>query len=266
MKRVFFEIASPQPLASREDGRRVLGLWMDVAPQLFPDRWGVHEPVKAVLSRDTVEEALTKWEMTFLLKRVALPRLTSGIRMQYGPHRRHSTWSIDSQESLSDYDLATLLKLFRTASLTISADFGFIHSITESEIERGRSSGTIFVEDLRRKSEFIYVSSFVLQKYIPDIYWMTIFGTPYVEMLSEERLLSAPVHKTQKLADGSILLQLTPCLKDIGQDEVAFEKQRQLVREHLNNDAFYDPARGPEAKYRVPKFAWQTTGTITDFH
>ena len=85
---------------------------------------------------------------------------------------------------------------------------------------------------------------------------MTVFGLPYVELFSRDKLLASPVHKTYELADGSIVLQLTSSLEDAYRGEAAFEQQRQLVRNHLNSDAFYDPVRGPEGNYRVANFTW----------
>jgi hypothetical protein len=58
------------------------------------------------------------------------------------------------------------------------------------------------------------------------------------------------------LDNGSIVVQLTPELKDITAEEAAFERVRQEARDHLNNDAFFDLAKGMDHRYRVPEFVW----------
>jgi hypothetical protein len=85
----------------------------------------------------------------------------------------------------------------------------------------------------------------------------TVFGRPYVELFSRERLLSRPAHRTKELDSGGIVIQLTPELKDIETEEAAFERVRQDARNHLNNDAFFDPAKGLDHQYRVPEFTWR---------
>jgi hypothetical protein len=96
----------------------------------------------------------------------------------------------------------------------------------------------------------------MLKKCVPDIYWTTVFGRPYVELFSRERLLSCPAHRIKELDNGAIVIQLTPELKDIAAEEAAFERVRQDTRNHLNNDAFFDLAKGLDYQYRVPEFVW----------
>ena len=60
----------------------------------------------------------------------------------------------------------------------------------------------------------------------------------------------------KELDNGSIVVQLTPELKDTTAEEAAFERARQEARNHLNNDAFFDPAKGLDYRYRVPEFVW----------
>jgi len=77
-----------------------------------------------------------------------------------------------------------------------------------------------------------------------------------VELFSRERLLSCPAYRVKELDNGSIVVQLTPELKDIATEEAAFERVRQDARNHLGNDAFFDLAKGMDHRYRVPDFVW----------
>jgi hypothetical protein len=163
-------------------------------------------------------------------------------------------WSISL--SVKDFDQPTFCKLLQRSAAAFSADFGLIHTITETEISRGRAHGSISFLDTAKTEKHLYVAMPMLKKCVPDIYWTTVFGRPYVELFSRERLLSCPAHHIRELDNGSVVIQLTPELKDIAAEEAAFERVRQDARSHLNNDAFFDPAKGLDYQYRVPEFVW----------
>jgi hypothetical protein len=202
-----------------------------------------------------LDEAIRTWEDSFLAKRIAPPKLEAGISMQYGPHRMHSTWTIDL-ENLKDFEQPAFCKLLECSATAFSSDFGFIHTITETEISRGRANGSISYLDMAKTEKMLFLATHLLNKCLPDIYWTTVFGKPYVELFSRERLLSCPAYRVKELDNGSIVVQLTPELKDIAAEEAAFERARQDARNHLNSDAFFDPAKGLDYRYRVAEFVW----------
>jgi len=142
MSDVFFEILTPLPLSRRQDAYSLFRLWADIAPGFFPDRCSGYEPLRQEFSLARLDEALKWWEHQFLLKRVASPKLESSIFMQYGPHRDHSSWTI-SVKKIREFDQKAFCHLLEQSAINFSADFGFIHKITESEIERGHANGSI---------------------------------------------------------------------------------------------------------------------------
>jgi hypothetical protein len=254
MSDVFFEILSPLPLNRHEDARKLFQLWAENAFQFLPNRWGRYEPLRHHFSISSLDEAIRSWEFNFLVKRTASPKLEGSIFMQYGPHRSHSVWSISLD--VKDFDQPAFCKLLQRSAAAFSADFGLIHTITEAETSRGRAHGSIGFLDTAKTEKHLYVASPMLKKCAPDIYWTTVFGRPYVELFSRERLLSCPAHRIKELDNGAIVIQLTPELKDMAGEEAAFERVRQDARNHLNNDVFFDPAKGLDYQYRVPEFVW----------
>jgi len=255
MSDVYFEILSPLPLNRHQDARKLFQIWAENAPRFFPDRSGPYEPLRHRFSLSSLDEAIRTWEFFFLVKRVAAPKLEASIFMQYGPHRQHSTWSIGLKKA-RDFEQPAFCKMLEYSAAAFSADFGFIHGIAETEMSRGLANGTMGFLDTETREKHLYVTSHVLWKFVPDIYWMTVFGKPYVELFSRERLLSCPAHRVQEMDNGSIVIQLTPELTDAAADEAAFERARQCARDHLDNDAFFDPLKGPDYQYRVPEFVW----------
>jgi hypothetical protein len=255
MSDVFFEILTPLPLSRRQDAHDLFTLWGHIAPGFFPDRYGGYEPLRQEFSIAQLDEALKWWEHQFLLKRVASPKLESSIFMQYGPHRTHSSWKI-SLKKVREFDQRVFCNLLENSAGAYMADFGFIHKITESEIERGRENQSIAFLNSAHTQKTLFVTTHMLRKSIPDVYWMTIFGAPYVQLFSRDRLLSVPAYRVQELDNGSVLVQLTENLVDAAADEVAFEDIRSRVKYHLNSDAFYDPKKGMNHQYQVPEFTW----------
>jgi hypothetical protein len=225
MTSTFFEIWSPLPLNRKEDARRLIGLWAETAPNILPDRAGTHEPLKQRFSIADLGNLLEEWEYQVLFKRVSKPKLHSSVFMQYGPHGRHSSWtiSIDDPQNLN---LPSVLNLLNRASTEFSADFAFIHKPTKYDIEIGLASSSISYLSTAKSSISLFVTTHLLKKYIPDIYWVTMFGKPYVDLFSRERLLSAPAYSARELANGSISIQLTefPSESDEGSDSYQARK------------------------------------------
>jgi hypothetical protein len=256
MSEVFFEIQSSLPLDTSEDARRLLGLWAECAPGFFPDRTGSGQPLREKLSSTAVEVVLKHWWSQCMLKRVAPPKLDASIFMRVRPHTKHSDWSI-GLDKLQDYNPDAFYDLLRRSAVVFKADFGLIHCLTEADMTRGRENGTVAYLNTAKTEKNLFVPSIILKRYIPDVYWITLFGAPYVRLFSRQRLLSAPVHRVDELENGSIILQLTTHLADTVTDEAAFEHLRSSVRKHLNCDAIFDEKKGPQYAYRVPRFEWE---------
>jgi hypothetical protein len=256
MTSTFFEILSPLPLNREEDARRLIGLWAEIAPNILPDRAGTHEPLKQSFSITDLEGLLEGWEYQVLFKRVSKPKLHSSVFVQYGPHRRHSSWtiSIDDPQNLN---LASVLKLLDRASTEFSADFAFIHKPTKCDIEIGLASSSISYVSTAKRSISLFVTTHLLRKYIPDVYWVTVFGKPYVDLFSRERLLSAPAYRVRELENGSVLIQLTEFPGESGDGPNSYQTRKALVKDHLNSDAFFDLRKGVDHKYCVPELPWR---------
>ncbi len=255
MSDVFFEILSPLPLNRHQDARKLFQLWAENAFQFLPNRWGLYEPLRHRFSLSSLDEAIRTWEFAFYVDRTVSPKLRSSIHMQYGPHRSHNEWTI-TLKNTKDFDQPAFCKLLERSAAAFSVDFGFIHRITETEISRGTANGSIGFLDAAKTEKHLFVATRTLNQCVPDIYWTTVFGSPYVQLFSRERLLSCPAHRIKELDSGAIVIQLTPELKDIAAEEAAFERVRQDARNHLNNDAFFDPTKGLDYQYRVPEFVW----------
>ena len=113
--------------------------------------------------------------------------------MRKGQLLQHATWLLCFD--YGDVDVRELTRFLQEASKMLEGDFGCLTLLTETEIEAGRKNGAVSALDKRATRFNFLVSSPDIRKCLPDVYWMTVFGAPYVKMFGRDRLLSAPVHK-----------------------------------------------------------------------
>lgn len=256
MTSTFFEMLSPLPLNQEYDARRLVSLWAEIAPNTLPDRVGQHEPLKRRFSITDLGGLLAEWEYQVLFKRVSKPKLNSSVLMQYGPHRRHSSWAI-SIDDHQNVNLPSMLNLLEQASTEFSADLAFIHKPMKCDMEIGLASKSISHLSSAKDSISLFITAHLLRKYIPDIYWVTVFGKSYVDLFSRERLLSAPAYCVRELENGSVLMQLTEFPGEGGEGSDSYQSQKTRVKAHLNSDAFFVLDKGTNYKYSVPEFSWR---------
>jgi hypothetical protein len=67
-----------------------------------------------------------------------------------------------------------------------------------------------------------------------------------------DKLLSAPAPIVKKLSDHQVYLQLHKDLDDISYEEL--KTNRELVKRHIGEDAFFQIEKGREYKYNIPNF------------
>jgi hypothetical protein len=252
MTATIFEILSPLPLNREEDARRLIGLWARMAPGILPDRFGTYEPLKQKFSIGDIEGLLARWEYQVLFKRVVKPKLEASVFMQYGPHRKHSTWTISIKEKTDS--LLGLVDLLAGSAQEFCADFGFIHKPNDMDLDIGIASKSMSYLDVNKKNISLFITTHLLKVCIPDIYWITLFGKPYVNLFSRERLLSTPAYRVRELDGGAIMVQMTESIGDLQSSDYKSHKER--IKEHLSRSAFFDLDRGGDYRYCAPEFKW----------
>ncbi len=84
-----------------------------------------------------------------------------------------------------------------------------------------------------------------LQKRLPDVPWLSIYGEPYIKLFGEERILSAPFYKIGRLSSGHFWLQATESIRHPVPNEV-----RSAIRTHLGEESFM---AHPKWRYRDGK-------------
>lgn len=86
--------------------------------------------------------------------------------------------------------------------------------------------------------------------HLPGVFWLNFFGRPYLELLGEDRLLSVPGERVEKIDDGVMtVLSNDPW----SWDSTAYTAREQQVRDHLGRELFFSKAE-PDRVGVVPEW------------
>ena len=238
--KIYLELLTPRSLTSREDGNQVLRLWERYLPTCLPEKVGNWEPINHAFDLNNLDAALNLWRWPFFAKRKK-PRMEAQIFMRRGAMPQHATWvlNFDCGETNVD-ELAGFLK---EAAKILNADFGCLTLLNEAEIEAGRHNGTVTALDKKSTRFNFFIASQDLQTSIPDVYWLTVFGPPYVKRFGKDKLLSAPATKVEELGDTAVLVQLTSRLEDMRTDVATFNAAKAELKSFLGQTAFSSTKR-----------------------
>jgi hypothetical protein len=181
---------------------------------------------------------LKEWHLTFLWKRKK-PSLTGFMFLGTAQRERpiHTHLTIRAKPEFIEGQ--RLVHFVQEFSKAFRVDIGLVHVLTKPEVESKRLFGH---------------STFILKESLPNLYWATVFGAPYVKLFGKERLVSTPAAVVTELTNDLVYIQLTNDLMDARKRPEDVEKAREIAKWHLDSNAFYDSQRSPNYVYRTPEF------------
>ncbi|MBX7059742.1 MAG: hypothetical protein K1X75_16880 [Leptospirales bacterium] len=223
-------------------------------PECVAQRCGNHEPLTIRVDWTNLESLRSIWRNT-LYWSADDPWCDGSISPEIEGLACHSDFHLRVPDKPGVFD--SLIKFMSKSASRLPVNFGFIHRLTAEEVSRAAAGGWA-AQDLGivgGKDPSIYISSIALQSYIPEIYLITIFGKPYIQLFGRKKLVQAPVAQAIELENGAIMLKLMDDLSII--DPVEMEARRREVKIHLGSEAFYDPQIGATGGYQKANFELQ---------
>ena len=200
-------------------------------PAAIPDFVNSYEPVNKPFAPDNLDQAVALWrQFGFLWRRRKSPKYSGSAWSDSWDTPAHG-WVTADLPMKSGQSLAT--DLVRILCERLFADFGMVHlpcQDREQELMTATNTG----------GNLVMVASHVLQRFLPDLYWLTIFGPPYVDHFGRERLLSVPAFRVEELPYGGIWIQLSESPLDFLEDYDRVNAVRQRAKEHLDRDSFFN--------------------------
>jgi hypothetical protein len=244
---VFLEVLTRAQLRSPEEGRALMALLEEVAPDWLPGRWGHDEPLSRTYEGPSQIDEL--WAEDELLWRGRNAKVQGWVAQ---PHARQRYGLVHLGADSRTLDVAQAVTALERLGLAFEADYGFLHLVTPND-RRGAAPGS--VEYVADDEPSLFVAEHRLSRWLPDIYWGNLLGPPYVELFGRERILSAPAQQVEQVGPELFYLQLTERLEDLRDhwDDVA--AVRDEVKRHLGENAFWNAALGDSHAYDVPRLA-----------
>lgn len=180
-------------IGSETFARNFLSAWLNLpVEELRPERWGLGEPARKLISDITFDQLVAEWcRVALVFSRRSKPRMYVDLnwRREKGLDSRPFPWGLTAWiDKSAGPELARAFFEFVVqkfepafASLTTQADSRRKHFTKWPHYLNGRHIGT--AEAFR--------GHHVLDT-VPGIYWITYFGPQTIQRFGEEKILSAP--------------------------------------------------------------------------
>ena len=229
--RVIVNILTPSRLVSKEEGKQILEKWVALVPQYAPERYGSYEPVRSLFDPENIDAAVSDWDFSFLVTR-RKPRMMGTVFMGNSRGTTHGWINIAFEYKPDLFPL--LRQFFMEICTAFEAEFAYMHLMP------GNQDLTITTHQLRQG--------------IPGLYWLTLFGKPYVNLFGRERILSSPDAIIEEPARDLFSIQLSEDIRAVATNSDELLQNAQRIKQHLNSNAFFDNELGPDYAYNVPDF------------
>jgi len=233
------------------DFLEVVRTYCALLPQVTPEKWGWWEPLDRTFDAQNLSQLIAKSGKceTIDWHRKSRPKAEGSFRVRWlsrSANVADTHSSVNLTVELGQVEQSNLITYLKTACKQAEADFAFVDTVTESYRSFGMENGSVPYGD-----RFMF-STHVIRHWLPDVFWGTVFGPPYVKLFGKDRLLTAPVAVAEEIADDMVYIQLTDSLSDVAKDPAAMQAHRAKVKEHLKADAFFESGRGYDRLQRGP--------------
>jgi hypothetical protein len=236
-------ILTPKPMTDRSDCETALRALCG-CETLAPEYFDVVEPIREPFDCNKIGAVIdTVWQWqngpdTFMWRR-RNPKSWGGIYMSKRPEPVHGSVDLKSDAGVLKIN-EELIRFLKATATGLGADLGLIDA---TPVKADGTEGCLAV------------TTWDLRKGLPDLYWGTVFGKPYVELFGAQKLAQAPVARREELAPGIFYLQLTDDLNDVRAEPQLVEQVRTEAKRFLGIDAFKESATAQPCS-RIGSFAF----------
>ncbi|MNK82146.1 hypothetical protein D3C87_1019100 [compost metagenome] len=218
-------------------------------PLFTPNGRGDVEPINLRLLMPEIEKFLRPGGSTIMWKRKSSPKGWGVLKKRTNPLRgpqfssHYLDVSVESAGQVSD-----LIGYLRGFVEWARIEYAFCDTLTKEYVSAAQVNG------LAPYKDNMNIYAHMLVRCLPDVVWSQIFGPAYVKLIGLDKLLSAPAHKVEQLGPETVYVQLSESLFDMHDRYEEVDAVRQQVKQHLDDNIFFDPRNAKEHVYRVPQF------------
>jgi hypothetical protein len=226
--------------------RELFTLWHKFLPEIFPNRWGFSPPYRMPMSGDHMPDfvelsnELGVWEF----RRTKPPLIygTVGIwDLEIGlPALSGLTVHCDYASGMED----SILEFLQAANKAFIICFAYVHRVNDYDVSQGYA---LEANDKDLKIRVTMIHSWLIEKGLPNLFWATMLGLPFVEKIGRHKLSTCGAYETIWPTPDSVILKVSGSVNDCVDDAANFDKERTKLRNTLGLQNFQpDSCKGPE--------------------
>jgi hypothetical protein len=218
-------------------------------PTFAPGRWGVIEPINLSLSMPEIRDFLQSGSSDIMWKRNVPPKGWGIFRKRTNPLKGPQLASHYLDVSVGKNDqVLDLISYMSHLSRWAGVEYAHCDTLSLPYVDIAHQNG------LAPYKNNISIYTYMLVKALPDVMWFQIFGPAYVRLIGLDKILSAPAYKVEQLGPETVSVQLSESLFDLHDRYDEVEIVRKKVKQHLDDNIFFDPRNEKDHVYRVPQF------------
>ena len=284
---VSINVLSPLSMYHSSDFLGVIQMYCDLLPKMIPEKWGWGEADKdfdinnleqlVSVSKIRADKLHVRQSIPMELRkpivvddkcqtiswsRKKAPKAEGAFGVRWcskSPSLRDTHALTDFVAELHQIDQAALVAWMKATSVRTNAHLALMDTMTPAYQDFAMNSGSA------PTGERNLVTTHILRHWVPDIFWGTVFGSPYVALFGKEKLLNAPAKVIEQIGQDMIYVQLTEKLADVINDPEGMALKRKAFKDHVAVDAFFELDRNYNAyshlehgpfgtDYMTPKF------------
>lgn len=230
----YLQILTNRNLEDEGSARRLFD-FLDEHSELTPEKCGNFEPLRGKYAVGKRDDALRAWKEPFFWMRKK-PDVRGMVF--HRTTKRNPFATIGVAGKVKHHSETNLLQMLERLAEEFDGEFGFIEYLTEERKKDLHAPGTLTRD---KKEEMLFVTGFDLEKYIPDLYWATLFGPMYVKKFGAQALKAAPVEEVRRAGTKRYILKMSDTLEDYRKEAKAMAERRLRAKEHLGLGEFFSP-------------------------
>jgi hypothetical protein len=217
------------------------------APWLVPRRWGEAEPLRQKWAGASATASRAAGRGSF--RGETDSGGTIHILKRQTPFDLHTWFQVDVPFDEAQSEAA--IALFKSIASIMDANYGHLHLLhPQAWGDTHLRYARIYDGEAR-----LSVPPWVLELYLPNIYWGTVLGPDYITLFGAQVIASAPCKVVDPFDEDRFYLQATAALTDCRETGDGYVGVARAVMDHLGRDAFVDPAHY-QRRGRAPDFSY----------
>lgn len=279
-----FALLTPLRIEQKEFGRQLFDLILKHFPAHVPRLYGEVEPLRKRFDATNIDVALQSWgHSRHFMTQLKATEVSMMISFENSAESgRHSSIAYFHCPLAGPHELPLLKTLLIELSQAFFADYAMAHILTRQELnarliqigQRVTSwpepPADKIVSRLRERidregfervlwgQEASYINTAYLSKNLPNLFWLNVYGWPYIELFGSSRLMTAPCESVEKLPYGGVALMLTSSIADDAHAWNSYSAIRDRCKDYLGASAFKGSNRPKDNSYKTPRFEFGT--------